>query len=62
MKTIHYFERRNYGTTHEYVVNPNDASCISGLTRQTTINEKVRENITRLTDGMVTFQLVTEPR
>ncbi len=58
-KVINYYRREVYGNVREYVVDQGDAKIIQGLTGQKTIDGRIRELLRDLTNGMVSFNLVT---
>jgi len=60
-RIILYYRKDVYGKTLEYVADAGDAKVIEGLTRQKTIDGRIRELIRDLTGGLVNFQEVTMP-
>lgn len=60
-KTISYYVRETYGVLREYVVNPDDAAILRGLTGRDTVDGRIRELVRDLTGGLVTFKLVHWP-
>ena len=61
MKTIKYYRKNVYGNTLEYILDPGDAQIVRQLTKQNTINEKIRELIADLSDKSIVFEEVIAP-
>lgn len=60
-KTIEYYRKSNYGTTHEYVLRKGDADILQRLTGKKTIDGVTRELVRDLSGGHVTFLEVFAP-
>ena len=60
-KVILFYRKTVYGNTLEYVADAGDAKVIEGLTRQKTIDGRIRELIRDLTGGMVGFREIPMP-
>ena len=63
MKTIKYYRQRQYGQEREFVAAEHeaDAALIRGLTGQKTVTPRIRELITELTAGAVSFVEIIAP-
>jgi hypothetical protein len=64
MKTIKYFRLSQYGHNREFI-HPDhsaDAAILLRLTGKRTIDNTIRELVTGLTDGHITFEETIAPK
>jgi hypothetical protein len=63
MKTIKYYRKSQYGQDREFIAAEHeaDAALIRALTGQKTVTPRIRELITELTNGAVSFVEIIAP-